>query len=207
MGKKKRPFYRLVVLDSRKRRDGAYLANLGYYNPFVEPFEVRLHEAEILSWLGRGASVSGTAKALLKSQGILYHFSLLRQGLPAEKIDELMASWREQANVRSAREIARREEAEKAAAAARAEAEAKRAEETADTGEAGEGAKDGTASADTNEATATEAPTTEPPAGDETEATNAEPAAEAGGESAAGSGAEDSDTKQSGEGATTAGES
>ena len=37
MGKKKRPFYRLVVLDSRTRRDGAYLANLGYYNPFVEP--------------------------------------------------------------------------------------------------------------------------------------------------------------------------
>ena len=37
MGRKKRPFYRMVVLDSRKRRDGAYLANLGYYNPFTDP--------------------------------------------------------------------------------------------------------------------------------------------------------------------------
>ena len=43
MGRKKRPFYRLVVLDSRKRRDGAYLANLGFYNPFTEPHEINIH--------------------------------------------------------------------------------------------------------------------------------------------------------------------
>ena len=48
MGRKKRPFYRLVVLDSRKRRDGAYLANLGYYNPFCEPAEVVLNENDII---------------------------------------------------------------------------------------------------------------------------------------------------------------
>ena len=35
MGKRKRPFYRLVAMDNRKQRDGKYLANLGYYNPFV----------------------------------------------------------------------------------------------------------------------------------------------------------------------------
>ena len=71
MGKKKRPFYRLVVLDSRKRRDGAYLANVGYYNPFVEPAEVKLHDEEIIAWLKKGATCSGTVRSLLRSQGVL----------------------------------------------------------------------------------------------------------------------------------------
>ena len=64
MGRKKRPFYRLVVLDSRKRRDGAYLANLGYYNPFTEPHEINLHPDEIVAWLQKGATVSETARSL-----------------------------------------------------------------------------------------------------------------------------------------------
>ena len=60
MGKKKRPFYRLVVLDSRKRRDGAYLANLGYYNPFVEPLEVELHEDEVILGAKRDEAFGAT---------------------------------------------------------------------------------------------------------------------------------------------------
>ena len=86
MGKKKRPFYRLVVLDSRKRRDGAYLANLGYYNPFVEPFEINLHEDKIIAWLQKGATISETARSLLRSQGVLFKYSLVRQGLSEEEI-------------------------------------------------------------------------------------------------------------------------
>ena len=78
MGKKKRPFYRLVVLDSRVRRDGAYLANLGHYNPFVEPAEVKLHADEIVAWLGKGATVSDSARSLLKREGVLYRFSLVQ---------------------------------------------------------------------------------------------------------------------------------
>ena len=106
LGKKKRPFYRLVVLDSRKRRDGAYLANLGYYNPFVEPHEVRLHADEIVAWLGKGATVSNTARSLLKREGVLYRFSLVRQGLTDDEIASRMESWRDGAGQR----IARKEE-------------------------------------------------------------------------------------------------
>ncbi len=106
MGKKKRPFYRLVVLDSRKRRDGAYLANLGYYNPFVEPHEVRLHADEIIDWLGKGATVSNTARSLLKREGVLYHFSLVRQGLTEDEITSCLEGWRDGAGKR----IARKEE-------------------------------------------------------------------------------------------------
>ncbi len=132
MGKKKRPFYRLVVLDSRKRRDGAYLANLGYYNPFVEPHEVSLHVDDCVEWLGKGAEASGTARSLLKREGILYKFSLVRQGLDAAEIEARMEAWRPGQQARLERDASavrdrqrqiaeaeehRREEAAKTAAA------------------------------------------------------------------------------------------
>ncbi len=138
MGKKKRPFYRLVVMDNRKRRDGAYLANLGYYNPFVEPQEVQLHDDEIVSWLQKGAELSETARSLLKNEGILYRFSLVKAGLPAHEVAARMEAWRPQHAARRERDLAaitahrrqieeaetkRRKDAAKAAAAA-AEAEA-----------------------------------------------------------------------------------
>ena len=103
MGKKKRPFYRLVVMDSRKRRDGAYLANLGYYNPFVEPFDVELHADDIVAWLSKGATVSDTARSLLKREGVLYRFSLVKQGLGEEEIAAAMDTWRDGAGKRIAR--------------------------------------------------------------------------------------------------------
>ena len=93
MGRKKRPFYRLVVLDSRKRRDGAYLANLGYYNPFTEPHEINIQSDEIIEWLGKGATVSETARSLLRSQGVLYKYSLVKKGMDAAEIDARMNEW------------------------------------------------------------------------------------------------------------------
>ncbi len=161
MGRKKRPFYRLVVTDSRNRRDGAYLANLGYYNPFVEPLEVRLHEDEIIAWLRKGARVSSTARALMRREGILYRWELERQGLPADEVAARVASWkadaagREQVRLkkqaeaaekarREAEEKARREaeEAAKAEAEAAAAAESEAAEGDSDAGESGEAAGD-----------------------------------------------------------------
>lgn len=150
MGKKKRPFYRLVVMDSRRRRDGAYLANLGYYNPFVEPHEVRLHTDEIITWLQKGAELSETARALLRSEGVLYQFSLMKTGLGTDEIQARMDAWRPQHEARRERERAtieahrrqlqeaeeqRREAAAKTAAEAAAgeaaEQEASAADETA----------------------------------------------------------------------------
>ncbi|MFH2053213.1 MAG: 30S ribosomal protein S16 [bacterium] len=140
MGRKKRPFYRLVVLDSRKRRDGAYLANLGYYNPFSDPFEVELHDDEIISWLQKGATISETARSLLQGQGLLYKYSLINQGMPADEVAAKVAQWRDQAEQNRVQKLdaaaARKAEAEKkaaeeAAAKAKAEAEAKAAEEAA----------------------------------------------------------------------------
>lgn len=136
MGRKKRPFYRLVVLDSRKRRDGAYLANLGYYNPFCDPHEVELHQDEILAWLGKGATVSETARALLRAEGVLYKFSLIKDGVEESDIEARMGQWHERADKRRQDKLdavaAKAAEAKAAADQAREEAEAAaKAEEAA----------------------------------------------------------------------------
>jgi small subunit ribosomal protein S16 len=124
MGRKKRPFYRLVAVDHRKRRDGAYLANLGYYNPFTDPFDVKLHTDEIITWLSRGATVSETARNLLKGEGILYRYSLVKQGVDAAEIEARVTTWKQGAEAGEAKRVQ-----EKTARLAKAAAEKKAAEE------------------------------------------------------------------------------
>ena len=70
MGAKKRPFYRLVVADSRRARDGRFIETLGYYNPCVEPIELKIDADRAAYWLGVGAQPSDTVQALLKKQGV-----------------------------------------------------------------------------------------------------------------------------------------
>ncbi|EHL29483.1 30S ribosomal protein S16 [Legionella drancourtii] len=67
-GAKKRPFYHMVVTDSRKRRDGSYIERIGYFNPVARGQEVRLHvDAEKLShWQQVGAQMSDRVSALIK---------------------------------------------------------------------------------------------------------------------------------------------
>ncbi len=67
-GAKKRPFYHLVVTDSRRRRDGNYIERIGYFNPVARGQEIRLHlETEKLNkWLEVGAQLSDRVKSLIK---------------------------------------------------------------------------------------------------------------------------------------------
>ncbi len=69
MGSKKRPFYRVVALDSATRRDGRPVEFLGYYNPMVEPNEIKLDMENIEKWLKQGAEPSNTVRSLLKKAG------------------------------------------------------------------------------------------------------------------------------------------
>lgn len=69
-GRKKNPFYRLVVADSRSPRDGGFIEMLGTYNPMVDPAEIVINEERALYWLGNGALPSETAKILLKKSGV-----------------------------------------------------------------------------------------------------------------------------------------
>lgn len=70
-GAKKRPVYRLIVADSTSPRDGAFLAELGTYDPTQNPAALRIKSEEALLWLRRGAQPSETARALLARAGIL----------------------------------------------------------------------------------------------------------------------------------------
>ncbi len=69
-GAKKRPFYRIVVSDSRAPRDGKYLENVGTYNPLLDPAEVNIKAERIRYWMDQGAIPTNTVRNLLKREGI-----------------------------------------------------------------------------------------------------------------------------------------
>jgi small subunit ribosomal protein S16 len=71
MGAKKRPFYRVVVADSRAPRDGRFIETLGTYNPLSTPTEVNLNTEKVQLWLSRGAQPSDTVRRLLTRENLL----------------------------------------------------------------------------------------------------------------------------------------
>ena len=70
MGAKKKPFYRVVVADSRFPRDGRYIDVVGTYDPHPNPPAINFNGEKIHSWLQRGAKPTNTVKSLLKKAGL-----------------------------------------------------------------------------------------------------------------------------------------
>ena len=70
VGTKKKPFYRVVAMDSRKKRDGDVIEYVGRYQPIVSDKQFVIDEEKVLKWLNYGAQPSETIKALLKKEGI-----------------------------------------------------------------------------------------------------------------------------------------
>ncbi|MCD6254942.1 MAG: 30S ribosomal protein S16 [Deltaproteobacteria bacterium] len=66
MGKKKRPFYRVVVADARSPRDGKYLDIVGTYNPLVDPAEVKIDKEKLDKWVSKGARPTKRVEGLLR---------------------------------------------------------------------------------------------------------------------------------------------
>jgi len=58
LGKKDKPFYRVVVTDKRNKRQGKYIEAIGYYNPLKDTVEVRINKERLDYWLRRGAVIS-----------------------------------------------------------------------------------------------------------------------------------------------------
>ena len=72
-GKPKTPFYRIVVLDKRKKRDGSYIEKIGQYNPLKEPMELILSKSRLEYWQSVGAQLSeGMAKLLKDSKRVTF---------------------------------------------------------------------------------------------------------------------------------------
>ncbi|MCR4798266.1 MAG: 30S ribosomal protein S16 [Lachnospiraceae bacterium] len=70
MGKKRKPFYRIVAADSRAPRDGRFIEEIGTYDPNQEPAEVRVNEELAKKWLSNGAQPTETVARLFKNAGI-----------------------------------------------------------------------------------------------------------------------------------------
>ena len=71
MGKKKNPFYRIVVADERTRRDGAPIDEIGYYNPMTNPADIKIDAEKANKWLANGAQPTETVRSLLKKTEII----------------------------------------------------------------------------------------------------------------------------------------
>ena len=71
MGAHKKPFYRVVVADSRTPRNGRFIEEIGTYNPLKDPAEINIDNEAAQKWLANGAQPTDTVRALLKKSGCL----------------------------------------------------------------------------------------------------------------------------------------
>ena len=93
MGRKKRPYYRIVAADQRSPRDGRFIEIVGNYDPLQKPYQLDIKEDRVHYWLDNGAQPSTTVKRLLRRQGIWFRRELLKKGIDQEKIDEEIKKW------------------------------------------------------------------------------------------------------------------
>ena len=70
MGSKKKPFYRIVVADSRAPRDGKFIEEIGYYNPLTESKEIKVDAEKVNTWIKNGAKPTDTVSRVFKNNNI-----------------------------------------------------------------------------------------------------------------------------------------
>tara|TARA_R100001143_G_scaffold63593_1_gene73103 strand:- start:15655 stop:16608 length:954 start_codon:yes stop_codon:yes gene_type:complete len=151
-GRKKRPFYHIVVADSRSPRDGRIIERLGRFDNVSENQELTYDEERIIHWLKIGAQPSDTVRSILKKEGILYKMHLERWGKSEEEIQAALDEWRaareaktddkelnkreqQRAQLKAEEQEFKKQLEEKAAAAAKALEKKKEAEAKAEAGE------------------------------------------------------------------------
>ena len=71
IGSKKRPFYRIVVIEKRKARNGRFLEVLGQYNPIANPTQIEINSERAQYWLSKGAEPSQTVRSILRKKEIV----------------------------------------------------------------------------------------------------------------------------------------
>lgn len=96
-GKKGRPFYHIVIVDSRTPRDGKFIERIGQYNPLTIPATIVLDTDRAVKWLQDGAQPSDTCRAILAYKGVLYKHHLLKGvkkgALTAEQAEAKFQAW------------------------------------------------------------------------------------------------------------------
>lgn len=85
MGAKKAPFYRIVVADSRRARNGRFIEELGYYNPISDPKMFRVDADKVKSWVSNGAQPSDTVRRLFREYGVMEKEGVVIEGVSTER--------------------------------------------------------------------------------------------------------------------------
>lgn len=97
MGRKQKPFYHIIIADSRSPRDGKFIEQIGTYDPTTIPASVDINKDKALDWLQKGAQPTDTVHKILSFKGILYHKHLLRgvkKGVvPQDVADQKWQQW------------------------------------------------------------------------------------------------------------------
>ena len=198
IGRRNRPFYRIIVIDSRKRRDGSEIELLGWYNPMEKNKELnyKINENRLIDWLKEGAQPTDPINKIMKRSGLAYKWHLIQQGLDEEKIAKALDEWKkeretvlenrkkkalERKESKKAESVAKAEEVVEEAPAEEAPAEEAPAEEVVEEAPAEEApaeapAEEAPAEEVVEEAPAEEAPAEEAPAEEVVEEAPAEEA-------------------------------
>ena len=96
-GRKKQPFYHIIVADSRSPRDGKFIERIGSYNPMTVPATIDIDVDKAYDWLTKGAQPTNTARAILRFKGVLFKKHLQRGvakgALTQEQADAKLAEW------------------------------------------------------------------------------------------------------------------
>ncbi len=99
-GRKKKPFYHIVIADVRAPRDGRFIEKIGTYNPMTVPATIELDRDRAFEWLEKGAQPTHTVRAILKFKGVYYKRHLMRGvkkgALTEEKAQSMLQSWIDQ---------------------------------------------------------------------------------------------------------------
>jgi small subunit ribosomal protein S16 len=96
-GRKKAPFYHIVVADSRAPRDGKFIEKIGTYNPMTKPATIDIDRNAAYDWLVKGAQPTDTVRAILRFKGVYYKKHLMRGmkkgALTQEQVDTMWQQW------------------------------------------------------------------------------------------------------------------
>ena len=110
-GRKKKPFYHIVVADSRAKRDGRFIERIGSYNPMTKPATIELDRDAAFEWLGKGAQPTDTVRAILRFKGVMYRKHLMKgvaKGALTE--DQAMVKYQAWIDSKEAKVVQRRAE-------------------------------------------------------------------------------------------------
>jgi small subunit ribosomal protein S16 len=126
MGSKKKPFYRLVAIDSRMARDGRFVEIVGYYDPLTNPPKIQVDEEALFRWIGRGATPSVNVASLLRRVGSLQKWDLIKAGVKGEELEAKVEAIKNQQLAAAERRQTKKREGKTAKGAAAPAAEESR---------------------------------------------------------------------------------